>query len=212
MLSIGKLGKGQENYYLATVAKGVEDYYTGAGESPGEWAGAGAARLGLSGEVSAEQLRAVLGGVDPTTGDLLGSRTRRDRVPGWDLTFSAPKSVSVLYGLGGAEVSAEVVEAHRQAVAAGLIYLERHATVSRRRVDGVVEVVRAEGLLIAAFRHRTSRAGDPHLHTHCLAANAVERIDGGFGALYSPFIYRHARTTTAPLSHVRAARCRPPGG
>ena len=194
MLSIGKLGKGQENYYLATVAKGVEDYYTGAGESPGEWAGTGAARLGLSGEVSPDQLRAVLSGVDPTTGDILGSRTRSDRVPGWDLTFSAPKSVSVLYGLGGVEVSSEVVEAHRQAVAAGVSYLERHATVSRRRVDGVIEVVRAEGLVIAAFRHRTSRAGDPHLHTHCLAANAVERIDGGFGALYSPFIYRHART------------------
>ncbi|MDP9389410.1 MAG: relaxase domain-containing protein, partial [Actinomycetota bacterium] len=194
VLSIGKLGKGQENYYLATVAKGVEDYYTGAGEAPGEWSGTGAARLGLSGQVDAEHLRAVLGGVDPVGGAVLGGRTRADRVPGWDLTFSAPKSVSVLFGLGGGEVSAEVVAAHRQAVAAGLGYLERHATVSRRRVDGVVEVVRGEGLVVAAFRHRTSRAGDPHLHTHCLAANVVEHLDGGFGALYSPFVYRHART------------------
>jgi conjugative relaxase-like TrwC/TraI family protein len=194
VLSIGKLGKGQENYYLATVAKGVEDYYTGAGEAPGEWAGQGAARLGLSGQVDPDHLRAILGGVDPTSGAVLGGRTRSDRVPGWDLTFSAPKSVSVLYGLGGEGVSEEVVAAHKAAVADALRYLERHATVSRRRVDGAIEVVRGEGLVVAAFRHRTSRAGDPHLHTHCLAANVVEHVDGGFGALHSPFIYRHART------------------
>ena len=68
MLSIGKLGRGQENYYLATVAKGIEDYYTGSGEAPGEWTGAAAARLGLSGEVDAEALRQILGGVDPRRG------------------------------------------------------------------------------------------------------------------------------------------------
>ncbi|HEX7197783.1 MAG TPA: MobF family relaxase, partial [Candidatus Limnocylindria bacterium] len=70
----------------------------------------------------------------------------------------------------------------------------RHATVTRRRVDGQIEIVRAEGLVTAAFRHRTSRAGDPQVHTHCLAANVVERIDGGWGALHSPPLYRHART------------------
>ncbi|MBW3643395.1 MAG: relaxase domain-containing protein, partial [Actinobacteria bacterium] len=194
MLSIGKLGRGQEDYYLSTVAKGVEDYYTGAGEAPGEWGGAGAARLGLTGQVTPEQLRSVLGGVDPVSGDVLGGQTRKDRVPGWDLTFSAPKSVSVLYALGGDQVSQAAIAAHREAVAAGIGYLETHATTSRRRVNGEIELVRGEGLVVAAFRHRTSRAGDPHLHTHCLAANAVERIDGGWGALYSPLVYRHART------------------
>ncbi|HEX7131685.1 MAG TPA: MobF family relaxase, partial [Iamia sp.] len=128
MLSIGKLGRGQENYYLSTVAKGAEDYYTGSGEVAGEWCGVGAARLGLAGKVDEDDLRAVLSGVDPRTGEDLGRRTRSDRVPGWDLCFSAPKSVSVLYALGGDEVSSEVTEAHRAAVAAGLDYLERHAT------------------------------------------------------------------------------------
>ncbi len=194
MLSIGKLGRGQENYYLATVAKGVEDYYTGSGEVAGEWLGVGAARLGLAGEVDEDDLRAVLGGVDPHSSEDLGGRTRSDRVPGWDLCFSAPKSVSVLYALGGSEVAGEVIEAHRAAVIAGLEYLERHATVTRRRIDGEIEVVRAEGLVTAAFRHRTSRAGDPQIHTHCLAANAVERIEGGWGALHSPPLYQHART------------------
>src|SRR5581483_11464435 len=142
VLSIGKLGRGQENYYLATVASGIEDYYTGSGEAPGEWTGAGAARLGLRGEVDGDELRKILGGVDPRSDEPLGGHTRKDRVPGWDLTFSAPKSVSVLYALGGEQVASEVVAAHGAAVAAGLGYLERHGTVSRRRVDGAVEVVR----------------------------------------------------------------------
>lgn len=194
MLSIGKLGRGQENYYLATVAQGIEDYYTGSGEAPGEWTGTGAARLGLSGEVDAEDLRKLLGGVDPLTDTKLGGHTRSDRVPGWDLTFSAPKSVSILYALGEEHVSAEVVAAHRAAVEAGIAYLEHHATVTRRRVDGEIELVRGEGLVVAAFRHRTSRAGDPQLHTHCLAGNVVERVTGGWGALHSRPLYQHART------------------
>jgi conjugative relaxase-like TrwC/TraI family protein len=195
VLSIGKLGRGQENYYLATVAQGIEDYYTGSGEAPGEWTGAGAARLGLAGEVDAEDLRHVLGGVDPRNGEKLGGHTRTDRVPGWDLTFSAPKSVSILYALGDGTVPLEVVRAHEAAVAAGLGYLESNATMSRRRVDGAIEFVRGEGLVVAAFRHRTSRAGDPQLHTHCLVGNVVERVDGhGWGALHSRPIYEHART------------------
>lgn len=194
MLSIGKLGRGQENYYLATVAQGIEDYYTGSGEAPGEWTGAGAARLGLAGEVADEDLRQILGGVDPRTATRLGGHTRTDRVPGWDLTFSAPKSASVLYALGDSEVPSQVVEAHRAAVAAGIEYLERHATVTRRRVDGEIETIRGEGLVVAAFRHRTSRAGDPQLHTHCLVGNVVERVGGGWGALHSRLIYQHART------------------
>ena len=192
MLSIGKLGRGQEGYYLSAVAQGVEDYYTGDGEAPGEWLGAGAAGLGLAGEVDPEVLRAVLAGTGPEGSSLSGG-TRRDRVPGWDLTFSAPKSVSVLYGLGGSEVAGEVVEAHRTAVSAGIEYLERHALVSRRRIDGTVTQVQGQGLVIAGFRHRTSRAGDPQLHTHCLAANVVEH-DAGWGAIHSPELYRHART------------------
>lgn len=194
MLTIAKLGVGQENYYLAKVARGIEDYYTGDGETPGAWMGRGAARLGLAGDVPGAQLRAALGGLDPSSGNRLSGRAGMKRVPGWDLTFCAPKSVSVLWGLGDAEVASEVVAAHETAVAEAIRYLERHATVSRRRVAGFVQQIRAEGLVIAAFRHRTSRAGDPHLHTHALAANLAERIDGGWGALHSPVLYRHART------------------
>jgi TrwC relaxase/AAA domain len=88
----------------------------------------------------------------------------------------------------------EVAASHRVAVEAGVAYLEAHATVSRRRIYGEIEQVRGEGLVVAAFGHRTSRAGDPQLDTHALVANVVEHIDGGSGAIHSPVIYRHART------------------
>lgn len=196
MLTVGKLAHGQEAYYLDAVASGAEDYYTGSGEAPGYWAGAGAALLGLEGEVDPAALRTLLAGQDPATGAQLtrAGTTLRPRTPGFDLTFSAPKSVSVLYALASGDAPGQVVEAHRAAVAAGLDYLERHAVFTRRRVDGVIEMAKGEGLTVAAFRHRTSRAGDPQLHTHCVSANLVRSVDGRWGTLDSRSIYAHART------------------
>ena len=98
-MSVSKIGAGQEAYYLDAVAQGVEDYYLGHGEAPGRWTGSASGLLGLAGQVHADELRAALGGRDPTDGARL-IQARKDRVPGFDLTFSAPKSVSVLYGLG----------------------------------------------------------------------------------------------------------------
>ena len=72
MLSIGKLGKGQESYYLEKVAEGAEDYYSGEGEEAGQWLGDAARELGLSGEVEPDQLVAMLTGNNPATGDPLG--------------------------------------------------------------------------------------------------------------------------------------------
>ena len=96
MLSVWKLAHGQEAYYLEAVAQGVEDYYVG-GEAPGRWIASSNTMLGLTGEVAPEDLRAVLSGHDPSSGTRLG---QPHRVPGFDLTFRAPKSVSVLFGLG----------------------------------------------------------------------------------------------------------------
>ena len=99
VLSVSKLGAGQEGYYLDSVAQGVEDYYLGHGETPGRWMGSASGLLGLEGQVDAPDLRAVLEGRSPVDGTRL-IQARKDRVPGFDLTFSAPKSVSVLFGLG----------------------------------------------------------------------------------------------------------------
>ncbi len=194
MLSIGKLGTGQESYYLEKVAEGAEDYYSGEGEAEGYWVGGLPALLGLDGKVDGDQLTAMLTGNSPVDGGPLGLRAvgGRGPVPGFDLTFSAPKSVSLTWALGGVGVGAEVAAAHRASVEAALGYLERSATFTRRGANA--EFVPGWGLLAAAYPHRSSRAGDPQLHTHVLVANATLGPDGRWTRLYHPALYEHAKT------------------
>jgi conjugative relaxase-like TrwC/TraI family protein len=194
MLSIGKMGAGSEDYYLHTVASGREEYYTGSGEAPGYWVGAGLAELGLSGEVTPEDLRAVLAGFAPDGRSLTAGRVRPEaRVSGFDLTWSAPKSVSLLYGLSDADVSTTVRDAHTKAVADALGYIERQGLRGRRGAGGEFRIG-AQGLVAAAFVHRTSRAGDPQLHTHVLVANVAHGVDGKWSAPDARLLYFHART------------------
>ncbi|MGD9735970.1 MAG: MobF family relaxase [Solirubrobacterales bacterium] len=194
MLSIGKLGVGQADYYLQAVGQGIEDYYAGSGEAPGRWLGAAATELALVGEVDADQLRAVLNGNRPDgTGPLTRSGQGKSRVPGFDLTFSAPKSVSLLFGLGDEHISRAAREAHEAAVDAALEYMERHAALGRRGKGGAISVL-GNGFIGAGFRHRTSRAGDPQLHTHVLVANMTRGPDGRWTALDARRLYTHART------------------
>jgi conjugative relaxase-like TrwC/TraI family protein len=196
MLSIGKLGAGRPpvEYYIGHVAQGVEDYYTGAGEAPGQWLGAGAALLGLEGVVEPGQLRSVMAGDDPNTGDPLSHNSGRREVPGFDATFSATKSTSLLYAFGDEHVRAECVAAHDAAVEAVLThYLEPHVILTRRGAGGK-ETMPTTGAVAAAFRHRTSRAGDPVLHTHLLIANIVQGVDGRWSALHGGLLYTNAKT------------------
>jgi conjugative relaxase-like TrwC/TraI family protein len=194
MLSAGKLGRGQERYYLEKVAEGAEDYYSGEGEAPGQWLGDGAEDLGLSGQVGPDQLVAMLTGRHPATGEPLGLRhVDGGAVPGFDLTFSAPKSVSLTWALGGPPVGAEVSEAHAEAVKAGLDYLQQTACLTRRGAGGR-EFVQGNGFLAAGYTHRSSRAGDPQLHTHVLVANATKGPDGRWTRLYHPGIYHQLKT------------------
>ena len=120
-MSIGKLAVGQADYYLeqahgsvtrsGAVSSGVEDYYLRGPEAPGSWIGSGVRALGLDGGVDALRLDRVLGGCAPASGEPLGRVVPR-RVPGFDLTFSAPKSVSVLYGIGAEKTSSGIRRAH----------------------------------------------------------------------------------------------------
>jgi conjugative relaxase-like TrwC/TraI family protein len=202
MLSIGKLAARQADYYLeqahgrvtraGAVSSGVEDYYLGGPEAAGEWIGTGLRLLGLGGTVGEDALRRLLAGEHPGTGELLG-RSKQSRVPGFDLTFSAPKCVSVLFGVGDDRVRGAIRRAHDSAVADALGYVERHAAVTRRGVGGV-HAVPGRGLVAAAFRHRTSRAGDPQLHTHVLVANLTLGADGRWSALDGRRLYAHAKT------------------
>jgi conjugative relaxase-like TrwC/TraI family protein len=108
-------------------------------------------------------------------------------------SFSAPKSVSLLWGLGGVEAAGQVKAAHREAVGAALSYLQREACWTRRGAGGR-EFVKGSGFLAAAYVHRSSRNGDPQLHTHVLVANATKGPDGRWTRLYHPAIYEHAKT------------------
>lgn len=193
MLNIGKLGAGGEAYYLETVASGAEDYYLHPGEAPGFWLGAASRDLEFLGVVEPEALRAVLGATDPSSGEPLGPSPAR-KVPGFDLTFRAPKSVSMLWGLADHEVSEEVRRAHDAAVLAALNYLEEQVAWSRRGAQGS-EVVPVGGFVAAGFRHRTSRAGDPLLHTHVVVSNLGRAVDDGrWRTLDARPLYQHAKT------------------
>ena len=172
-------GLSNAEYLISSVALSVDEYYAGVGESPGVWAGRWAPGLGLSGVVEADQLRALVDGKHPVSGvDLLaGSRPRS--VLAFDLTFSAPKSVSLLWALGSEEVADVVAAAHRDAVEVALGFLEERAAVARVQSQGVRRRVATGGWVVAGFVHRTSREGDPQLHTHCLVPNLVRRSGDG---------------------------------
>jgi conjugative relaxase-like TrwC/TraI family protein len=192
MLSIGKTRLSGEGYYLAAVADGVDEYYRGLGEAPGRWTGDAAATLGCEGEVGAEQLHAVWAGQHPDSGEALGRFPGRE-IAGYDLTFRAPKSVSLLALLGDPDTATTVTAAHEAAVDAAFSYIEQNAARSRTGKNGVHQV-EVQGLVAAAFRHRTSRAGDPHLHTHVLVANMAQGPDDVWRTLDGRWLYLHAKT------------------
>jgi len=138
MVSIGKIST-NPIYYVSQVAPGPEAYYSGSGEKPGTWVGRGCEDLNLSGEVTEDALGAVLGGKDPVTGDWLvtGKAASPGRLGGFDLTFSAPKGVSLLASLSKQQVAATVRGSHDAAVIEALAYLEDHATWARRGHNGL---------------------------------------------------------------------------
>jgi conjugative relaxase-like TrwC/TraI family protein len=181
MLSIGRLGASDgAEYYLDKVANNVDDYYLGRGEAPGQWIGTTAEQLGLVGQVEAEALRNLLAGTS-AQGEALGLQVQPGRRPGYDLTFSAPKGISLLWAFGSGEVRDTISAAHDHAVRAVLDHLSGEACYARRGHGGA-QLIEANGFIGAAFRHRTSRAGDPQLHTHVVVPNLVEGADGRWSA------------------------------
>jgi conjugative relaxase-like TrwC/TraI family protein len=154
-----------------------DDYYSREGEPPGRWAGRGAERLSLVGPVTHAEFQAALQGVDPKTGERLAQAGGRGREhsAGWDMTFSAPKSVSVLWALSEGPDRAGIEQAHRSAVLAGTAHLEATAGRARRGRGGATRE-RTAGLLMAQFDHHTSRDSDPQLHTHAFIFNLAPRL------------------------------------
>ena len=126
-------------------------------------------------------------------------------MPAFDLTFSAPKSVSVLFALAGAEAARTVVAVHDQAVAGSLSYLEQHAITATRQSGPLALVLPTSGAVAAVFTHGVSRNGDPHVHSHLVVANLVHGADGRWGACDRRGIAAHRLAAAAVYeAHLRA--------
>ncbi len=218
---MAKLSPGQEGYYERSVADGIDDYYAGRGESPGVWAGQGAAGLELEGVVGEGELGRLIAGRHPRTSTLLRTHAPKKRitierinpangeryleekelapVAGYDLVFSPPKSISLLHALGSDDVRHAVDQAHLAAWQAAFAYLEREACVTRRGKNGRIRE-HGTGFVAAAYQHRTSRAQDPHLHTHVIVANMTKAAsDGEWRALDGEPLLKHYRLAAGYL-------------
>ncbi|UKA55167.1 relaxase domain-containing protein [Arthrobacter sp. FW305-BF8] len=185
------------------------NYYMKSGTPPGRWIGSGIQGIGRSaGDVVTEtDAKAVFDhAAHPDTGTPLGrphgqptlvqksgGRTEaRHAVVGFDLTFSVPKSVSVLWALSPRSIQTQILETHHQAVNATLQWLEESVIHTRAGRNGVAHIG-TRGVIAAAFDHWESRAGDPQLHTHTVIANRVQRItDGAWVTLDSRTLYKAA--------------------
>lgn len=190
MLSVSSIGSasGAADYY------GKDDYYvTGEADTPGlEWGGKGAEKVGLTGKASPDDFKAVLEGKheafkDPERPDAQADNKHR---AGWDLTFSAPKSVSLAILVGKDD---RLDKAHDKAVNTAMAYAEKHFAITRVRDQGKIKEVQTGNLLYAQTVHGTSRAGDPQRHTHVVIANAtVEPSTGKVRALETLQLFKHS--------------------
>jgi conjugative relaxase-like TrwC/TraI family protein len=173
------------------------DYYAEGEKVIGEWFGRGAEKLNLTGQVELEQFERVRQGLHPETGEKLRQRRSADRIGRngdkqsrgrnlYDFTFSAPKSVSIMAILGG---DARLIEAHDRAVRDALAETERWSATRVR--TGKETGNRITGnLIVACYRHDSSRSLDPQLHHHCVAANMTfDAVENRWKALQATGIY-----------------------
>lgn len=208
MMTIHKLTAGDGYTYLTrqvasadeerSTGQSLVDYYTARGNPAGRWLGGGASVLGVAGTaVEESQMRALFAdGSHPNRDSMLAAGidekhtklgstyrfTDRKPVAGYDLVFTPVKSVSVLWALGGLEIRKAVEDAHDEALANTLAWIEKHAAFTRTGHAGVAQID-TTGLVAAAFDHRDSRCGDPDLHTHVAVANKVQGLDGKWRSL-----------------------------
>src|SRR3989475_5033416 len=178
------------HYYRSEFSRG--DYYTER-ESEGivasRWQGRGAEQLGLIGRVRADDFSHLLEGSEPAGEHVLVPHREglSERRAGWDVTVSPHKSVSLAALVGGDK---RLLDAHDRAVGKALSEIERHA---QAWVHGGREVETTGNVVAASFRHETSRALDPQLHSHCVILNMTRRVDGEWRAVNARGIFRAQR-------------------
>lgn len=190
MLSISKItsSKAASSYYEK------DDYYAENDpnhQKQSKWLGQGAEKLGLDGEVLKEDFQRILAGKLPN-GQMLGKNQDGEFIhdAGRDLTFSAPKSVSIMALVAGDE---RLIEAHSLAVAKTISIVERDFLKTRTIANKEVIIEPAVNLIAATFRHFTSREQDPQLHTHTIIANATADKTGFWKCAFFDEIYNNKK-------------------
>lgn len=204
MLSTKVLGSVEQaaHYFL-----GHDNYYTDEqtlAQERSQWWGKGAAALGLSGSIDPERFTELLKGHLPN-GERVGKMVDDEwqHRPGFDLTFSVPKSVSLLALLGNDE---RIIKAVENATDKVLNLIEREHAKTRVTQQGVVHTQRTGQLVIARFLHDLSREGDPQLHTHCVVMNLTQRADGQWRSLASQMGDYSEKTGKTPEGFIEAVR------
>ncbi len=192
------------------------DYYDEQRRVQGEWHGRGAELLGLRGEVTQEHFEAIREGLHPETGEFLRPRHSADRAKEdgseqskgrslYDLTFSAPKSISIQALVCGDD---RLVAAHDKAVREALAEAESHSA-TRVRLSGANENRTTANWIVATYRHDTSRELDPQLHTHAVAANLTyDGVEGRWKALQASGLYERRAYLTEVYRNALAREVR----
>ena len=177
---------GNNEYAASHYFASGDDYYTK--ESPGLWFGQGAEALGLTGPIEQAEFARLLAGKLPNGERIEASFLDKEqqRRMGLDLTFSAPKSVSMQALIAG---DRDVLAAHDRAVKRALEQVEPLA-IARKRVKNKRYHERTGNMVIGQFRHEMSRAKDPQLHTHAVILNMTQRADGQWRALANDDVFR----------------------
>jgi Ti-type conjugative transfer relaxase TraA len=181
LLSISTIATGPQQtarYYTESHGQ-IERYYEK--ESQGVWVGGES--FGLNGKAVGAEFQNLLDGRSPEGTPLVVGNGEKRRV-GYDLTFSADKSVSILWARADDETRAKIESLFQKSVENTLKYIESDVMTEcvRRGKGGAVKEA-PKGLAFATFRHGSSRAQDPQLHTHCVLLNMAQRKDGTFGAI-----------------------------
>ncbi|MEZ9219286.1 MobF family relaxase [Vibrio cyclitrophicus] len=169
-------------YYLE------DDYYLDSAGPDGIWIGKASIYFNLMDKRIGDEYHSIMNGLSPVDATPLCTKINKNRRTGWDLTFSAPKSVSTVWAITDPFLRSQISGAQLTAVKRAISFLEEQAAYTRRGKGGRIRES-VMGLIVATFEHDTSRSLDFSLHTHALVSNIAPREDGSWGSLLSREMY-----------------------
>lgn len=215
------MANGGIDYLLKTIVNdhpsNVADYYTHPGNRPGVWMGGGCEQMGVTAgqTASKEQVKLLVNMLrNPSTGKPLNNQSQNrninsNSVSGFDLTFSMPKSVNVLWATGDEETRRRIMECYYESVDRTMEWWQDNIAMTRVGRGGLAQM-KVKGITAIRFDHWDTREHDPHLHSHVVVSNIAQRVDGGWGALDGSVVYRghvecseHQQNLLLDLLHER---------